>query len=234
VIAALPVGSALTLTVSAPSASYHVSVLASNSAGPGPESAGVTFSVPIVTPPPGAPTGLAVTVTGNRAAFTWTPPSSGGPTTGYLLLASVTSGGPPIASLPFAAPASAATVNAIPAGTYFVRLAATNVGGAGPLSNEVTVTVLGPQPPGPSTLSPAVVASGRVTLAWTAPTTGGTPTSFVVVASATPGGAPIATLPVTALGLTVSAPRGTYFVRVHGVNAVGTGPASNEITVVVP
>jgi subtilisin family serine protease len=234
VVAALPVGSALTLTVTAPSGSYHVTVVASNSAGPGPESAGVTFSVPIVTPPPGVPTELEVTVTGNQAAFTWTPPASGGPVTGYLLLASPSSGGPTIAALPFAAPASSATVNAIPAGTYFVRLAATNVGGPGPLSNEVIVTVVGPQPPGPSTLNPAVVDSGRVSLTWTAPTTGGTPTSFVVVASATSGGPPIATLPVTALGMTVPAPRGTYFVRVHGVNALGTGPASNEITVVVP
>jgi subtilisin family serine protease len=234
VIATLPVGAALTTTVPAPSGSYHVTVVASNSAGPGPESDGVTFSVPVITPPPGAPTGLAVTVAGSEAAFTWTAPSTGGPTTGYLLLASATSGGPTIAALPFAAPASAATVRAIPAGTYLVRLAATNTGGAGPLSNEVTVTVLGPQPPGPPALSPATVASGRVTLGWTAPTTGGAAASYLVVASATSGGAPLATLPVSGLGLTVPAPSGTYFVRVHGVNGVGTGPASNEIIVVVP
>lgn len=234
VIASLSVGAALTLTVPAPSGSYHVTVRASNTAGAGPESAGVTFSVPIVTPPPGAPTGFAVTVTGNEAAFTWTPPSTGGPTTGYLLIASATSGGPTIAALPFAAPASAATVRGIPPGTYFVRLAATNAGGAGPLSNEVTVTVLGPQPPGPPTLSPAVVVGRQVSLNWTAPTTGGAAASYRVVASATAGGPAIATLNVGGLGLTVNAPPGTYFVRVHGVNAVGAGPASNEITVVVP
>jgi len=34
--------------------------------------------------------------------------------------------------------------------------------------------------------------------------------------------------------LTVNAPAGTYFVRVVGINAVGTSVASNEITVAVP
>jgi hypothetical protein len=78
------------------------------------------------------------------------------------------------------------------------------------------------------------VSAGEVTLTWTAPTTGGTPSSYVVVASASPGGPLIATLPVNGLGLTVPAPSGTYFVRVFGVNAAGVGMASNEITVVVP
>lgn len=234
-IASASVGNVLTTTVpGVGNGTYHVTIVATNGSGNGPESAGVTFSVPILAPPPGAPTGLAVAVAGNQATFTWTPPSTGGPATGYVLLASVTPGGPTIAALPFPAPATSAIVGGIPAGTYYARLAATNSGGPGPLSNEVTIVVVGPQPPGPPTLNPATVASGHVTLSWLAPTTGGAPTSYVVVASSTPGGAPIATLTVSGLGLTVPAPSGTYYVRVHAVNAVGPSTASNEITVVVP
>jgi hypothetical protein len=55
-----------------------------------------------------------------------------------------------------------------------------------------------------------------------------------VVASLTSGGPVIAALNVAGLGITVPAPSGTYFVRVRGVNAIGAGPLSNEITVVVP
>jgi hypothetical protein len=52
--------------------------------------------------------------------------------------------------------------------------------------------------------------------------------------SLSPGGTPVAALPAGGTSVSVPAPSGTYFVRVHGVNALGTGPASNEITVVVP
>jgi subtilisin family serine protease len=234
IVAPLPVGNTLTLPVTAPNGTFHVTVQASNSAGPGPESAGVTFSVPIVAPPPGAPSALAVAVAGDQADFTWTPPSTGGTATGYLLVASASSGGAPIAALPLSAPLNSVTIGGIPPGIYFVRLAATNSGGAGPFSNEVVVNVAGPQPPGPPTMNPASVAAGQVAMSWTAPTTGGAATSYVVVASLTPGGPAIANLPVAGLGVTVPAPPGTYFVRVHGVNALGVGPASNEITVVVP
>lgn len=232
VIATLPVGNVLGTSVPAPNGTFHVTVQASNASGPGPESAGVTFSVPVL---PGAPTGLGVTVNGNQATFTWTAPTTGGTTTGYLLVASLSPGGPAIASLPFPAPASGVIVSNIAPGTYFVRLAATNSGGAGPLSNEVTVSVAAPQPPGPPTMNPATVSAGQVTLSWSAPTTGTAPTGYRVVASLTSGGPAIATLNVgNVLGLTVPAPSGTYFVRVHGTNAVGVGTASNEITVVVP
>ena len=235
VVAALAVGNVLTTTVpAAPNGTFHVTVQAANGFGPGPESPGVTFNVPIVAALPGAPTGLAVMVAGDQATFTWTPPATGGAATGYVLIAALTPGGAPIAALPFPAPATGVQVINIPPGTYFVRLAATNASGAGPLSNEVVVSVAGPQLPGPPTLNPAVIAAGQVTLSWAAPATGGPATSYVVVASSTPWGTPIATLPVTGLGVTVPAPSGSYFVRVHGVNALGAGPASNEITVIVP
>jgi Subtilase family/Fibronectin type III domain len=230
VVASLPVGNVLGTSVAAPNGTFHVTVRASNGSGPGPESAGVTFNVPIVAPPPGAPTGLNVVVSGNQATFTWTPPSTGGTATGYLLRASLSPSGPPIAQLPLAAPAGGVNVTNIPPGTYFVKLAATNAGGASPLSNEVMVVVA---IPGAPTLSPATVAAGQVSLSW-APGAGPAATSFLIRARLAPGGPVIASLPVTGTSVAVPAPPGTYFVTVHGVNAVGVSPASNQITVVVP
>lgn len=235
VVASLPVGNVLGTSVGAPNGTFHVTVRASNASGSGPESAGVTFSVPIVAPPPGAPSGLGVVVSGNQASFTWTAPATGGTPTGYLLVAALTSGGPAIASLPFSAPAAGVNVTSIPPGSYFVKLAATNAGGASPFSNEVMVSVAGPQVPGAPTMNVPTVNSGNVGLSWSAPTTGGAPTSYQVLASLTSGGAPVASVNAgLSTSILVPAPRGTYFVRVRGVNAVGPGPLSNEAQVVVP
>ncbi|MCC7034133.1 MAG: S8 family serine peptidase [Acidobacteria bacterium] len=235
VVTTLPVGNVLGTSVTAPNGTFHVTVRASNASGTGPESAGVTFNVPIVAPPPGAPTNLNVVVSGNQASFTWTPPSTGGTATGYLLVAALSSGGAPIAQLPFPAPATGANVTNIPPGTYFVRLAATNSGGTSPLSNEVTVGVAGPQVPGAPTMNAPTVGGGMVGLSWSAPTTGGAPTSYQVLASVTSGGAPVAALEAGLnTSISVPAPPGTYFVRARGVNAAGPGPLSNEVQVVVP
>ncbi|MCC7123947.1 MAG: S8 family serine peptidase [Acidobacteria bacterium] len=231
VLTQVNVGNTLSIGVPAPNGSFYVTVQASNASGNGPESAGVSFSVPLVPPAPGAPTGLTATVNGAQVGFTWTAPASGGTPTNYVLRASASPGGAPIVTLPVPASPTAFAV-AAPAGTYYVRIAAANAGGTGPLSNEVTVVVA---PPGPPTMNAPTVTGTTVGLSWTAPTTGGTGvTSYVVVASMTPGGAPVAQLPTTGLGINVNAPRGTFYVRVHARNAVGQGTASNEVTVVVP
>ena len=84
IVVTLPVGNLLSTTVpGAPNGTFHVTVVASNASGFGPESAGITFNVPIgQSPPPGPPTGLAVVVSGTQATFTWTPPTIGGPVAG--------------------------------------------------------------------------------------------------------------------------------------------------------
>ncbi|HQZ39332.1 MAG TPA: fibronectin type III domain-containing protein [Vicinamibacterales bacterium] len=82
-------------------------------------------------------------------------------------------------------------------------------------------------------LQPAGVAGPFITLSWTPPTSGVPPSAYTIVASAAPGGAPVASLPVGLLvSTTVMAPDGVYYVRVMAT--VGTGEVpSNEITVVV-
>jgi hypothetical protein len=88
--------------------------------------------------------------------------------------------------------------------------------------------------PPPPTLSPAVVTGNQVTLSWQPAPDGPPPTSYTLVAAVTPGGPPVATLPLAGLTLSVPAPRGTFYVRVRAHNDFGSSEFSNEVTVVVP
>lgn len=86
-------------------------------------------------------------------------------------------------------------------------------------------------PGAPMNLSQSVVGT-TVTLNWTAPTTGGVPTGYIVEASLTASGPVIASLPLAVTTLTVpNVPVGIYFVRVRAVNGDGAGPPSNQVIV---
>ena len=72
-----------------------------------------------------------------------------------------------------------------------------------------------------------------MSLSWVAGS--GTPTSYVLYVATTPGGSAIAT--VTLIGTSAiftGVPSGTYYLRLAAVNGAGTGPASNEVNLVVP
>ena len=76
-----------------------------------------------------------------------------------------------------------------------------------------------------------------VVLSWTPPPAPNTPTSYVIEAGTTSGATNIAVFDTGSTGtiLTVSGvPPGTYFVRVRARDASGGGPASNEVTVIIP
>jgi predicted phage tail protein len=87
--------------------------------------------------------------------------------------------------------------------------------------------------PAAPVLSHSVVGT-TVFLTWSPAATGGVPTGYVVEASLSAGGAAMTAFPVAVTALTVpNVPAGTYFVRVRAVNGDGSGPPSNEVTVVV-
>lgn len=236
VLVTLPLGAVTSFNVAAPDGIYFLSLTATNAFGTSPESAPAVAVVPQAAPVPGAPVGLAASVLGSTATFTWNAPATGGAPSGYTLLAGLTPGFvTPFAVLPLPVSPRAFAVPGIPPGVYYVRLVASNAGGAGAASNEVVVTVAAPALPTAPALNPAVVSGSTVSFSWTPGAGGGAPTSYVLLASVTPGGPVIASLPVSGTSISVpGVPSGAYYVRVAGVNSVGTGAPSSPVTVVVP
>jgi hypothetical protein len=185
---------------------------------------------------PGPPQNLAASVNGTTVVFTWQAPSIGGVPTEYILDASLSPGGPEIAS--FAVASTTATVLDVPNGIYYVRVHAINLEGESPASNEVVVAVPAggactSAPNAPEAVSGSAVDS-LVTVSWTAPSSGCDVTSYSVQAGSSPGGSDVAVMNVgSATALSASAPAGVYYIRVVAVNAFGGSVASNEVTVTV-
>jgi cellulose 1,4-beta-cellobiosidase len=222
--------------IAAPNGVYFLSVRAGNAAGFGPESNVVQVNVPSLPPPPGNPTGLTATVVGNSATFNWTAPGSGGPVANYVLLASnAPFPAPAIASLVLPPTPTAALINGIPPGVWYIRIFARNAAGNSALStNEVQITVAGPAPPAAPTMNaPTVSAGNTVNLSWSAAAGA---TSYTLIARLTPAGAPFLVAPMganTSVGFP-GVPSGTYYLQVVANNAFGSSPPSNQVTLVVP
>jgi hypothetical protein len=89
--------------------------------------------------------------------------------------------------------------------------------------------------PGPPQNLAAAVNGNAVTLSWSAPSTGGVPSSYILEASLSPSGPIIAAFTVEDTTVVVTnVPNGIYYARVRAVNADGSSAASNEVIVVVP
>ena len=92
----------------------------------------------------------------------------------------------------------------------------------------------GSAPTAPTGLA-ATVSGSTVVLTWTAPTSGGVPTSYILQAGSVSGLSNLANGNIGP-GLSFTAPNvppGMYFVRVLAQNASGTSPPSNEAVVTV-
>jgi hypothetical protein len=235
VVATLPLDPIRSVAFTAPNGRYFLNIVASNAAGAGLESYTFIINVPTPPAPPGAPSGLAASVVGNAATFSWNAPATGGPVYQYYLVVGGTPGFTvPLLTTPLPFFPRTQGFAGIPAGTYYARVIATNTGGTSPSSNEVTIAIAGPSAPGAPVLNAPSVSARTVSLSWSAGP-GGAPTSYTLFASLTSGGAPVASVPVggNAIAIPNVAP-GTYYVRMTASNALGTSGLSNQITVVVP
>ena len=90
---------------------------------------------------PGAPSGLAASVTGSTVRLTWAAPATGCPPTTYQIEAGSSSGASNFGAFPTGSTNTSFTINNAPAGTYYLRLRAVTSAGLGPASNEVVITI---------------------------------------------------------------------------------------------
>ena len=221
--------SALSCAVSglANGTAYTFTVTASNSGGT--SAASNSRSATPVAPPasPGAPTLSSATPGDAVVTVEWIAPSTGGAPTGYSVTAVPSSGPSRSCST---TTALTCVVTGLTNGTqYSFTVTATNSGGTSPASNALTATPA-EAVPGAPTLVSAVAGDAQVTLTWSAPTTGGTPSSYAVTRS--PSGASCVPSPLTALSCVVTGlTNGTqYSFTVTATNSGGTSPASNALT----
>jgi predicted phage tail protein len=168
--------------------------------------------------------------------LTWGAPSTGDAPSSYLLEASLSPGGPLIAS--FAVTNTSLVVTNVPNGVYYARVRAVNADGSSAASNEVIVVVPGggncAVPPNPPANLTSSVFGTFVTLNWTAPAGACVAAGYVVQAGSAPGLSDIAVINVGNVNsLSVSAPPGVYHVRVVALNGFGGSIASNEVVVTV-
>ena len=112
-------------------------------------------------------------------------------------------------------------------------VAALNAQGASAPSGDVTVAVGAGLPGTPTGLVAAGGPGGVVRLFWNPPS-GPAPTGYVLFAGYAPGTI-AARFPVPApSAIATGIASATYYVRVAAVNAVGMGPVTPEIALVVP
>jgi hypothetical protein len=186
---------------------------------------------------PGPPQSLTAVVAANTVTLSWVAPATGGTPTGYVVNASLSPGGPIIATLPVSG--TSLVVTDVPNGVYYVHVRAVNIDGTSAASNEIVIpvpstgTACAAPPNAPTNLTSSVNQS-IVTLTWSAPVGGCAASAYVVQAGSAPGLSNLAILNVgSATQLVVSAPPGTYFVRVVALNAFGGSIGSVEIVVTV-
>lgn len=177
---------------------------------------------------PGQPVALSYEVlpTG-QVRLSWAAPTGGARLVDYVLTAGSSEGARDYLTWTGTA-TSVTTAGAVPQGEYYVRVAARNSSGVGPPSSELLVRLGAPAsaPPGaPGTLV-ADVDGQRLRLAW-GEAAGAS--SYLLDIGFAPGG-PYTTRNIGGLPrFDVTAPAGTYYLRVRGLNGAGVGQPSNEV-----
>jgi hypothetical protein len=188
---------------------------------------------------PSAPFGLTGSVLGNTVFLEWHDPSGDDRPTSYVVEAGSRPGLSDLANADLGSVASTLVANAVPSGTYYIRIRARNAAGLSSPSNEIALVVGGgvpcPSAPAAPTSLVATATGSAVTLTWAAPS-GGCATGYVIEAGSAPGSSNVATVNTGTSATVFTAAgvgAGTYYIRVRAVNALGSSAASNEVALSV-
>ncbi|MCC7176865.1 MAG: hypothetical protein IT177_00570 [Acidobacteria bacterium] len=188
---------------------------------------------------PAPPLSATAVTEGTSLTFRWRPPSTGAPPA-YVLEAGTVEGLSDVARLPLGGGATSFTIDA-PPGRYWGRIRAVNAAGASAPSGELLIDVDATDSPcysatplAPANLAASVVG-GVVTLTWQQPDAGPVSNTQRIVVGTASGLDNLGAIgvPGPATSLTTTAPPGTYYVRVIGLNSCGASPYSNEVRVEV-
>lgn len=191
---------------------------------------GIDFALDPLQTAPGAPFSLTASANAGTASITWSPPTSGGVATSYILEAGL-SPGTTLGTLPATAPAL--SLPGVPPGTFYLRVRAVNSFGTGPASAEFVLIVDGGgnTPSAPPTNLAAWMSDGRLTMTWTAPT-GAAPTSYVIEAGSAVGLANLAVFEVTTRSFTFDPiPSGFFFLRVRSKSGAVVSAPTPDVMV---
>jgi len=185
--------------------------------------------VPLVVGVPAPPQLVALQDSANPIALAW---SAGSGARHYVLSAGTSPGASDVAVVPMGA--TTQVTAQVPQGVrYYLRVAAVNDYGA-TRSNEVSVAVSPPQPPGAPILHDAQVNGRQVTLSWILEA-GDVVDRYVLAIGTSPGATNLGIIPVGgATQISGDSPiAGQFFVRVYAQNAAGA-TSSNEISLLIP
>ncbi len=183
--------------------------------------------------PPHAPTALTYTESLGTVTLTWTPATTGGPATSYVIDAGTAPGLTNITTLTVSGSTTSLVATGVPQGVYYLRVRARNVLGTSGPSPERAV-IVGPcmAPNTPSALN-ANVVDQFVTLGWAPPAGGTTVQGYTLAVGSAPGLSNILVLPYPAstLGVSGVAGFGDYYVRVAAINACGASAPTTDLLV---
>jgi len=183
-------------------------------------------STPVAAPGPVTALALVASTSGSLA-LTWSSPTTGGPASNYVVRYRVSgaSSWTPVNVNPVLPSITVAGLS--PATSYDVEVAARNSGGTSSyvsllgVSTSMTLSV----PGSPLALATGAVTTSSVSLTWTAPDSGGTPTGYAVEYSlddASTWSQPVSFGSATSGTVTGLSAATTYVFRVAATNAAGT------------
>jgi outer membrane protein assembly factor BamB len=185
--------------------------------------------------PPSAPAGVSATAGDGQVSLSWSPSSGTAPIT-YSVYRGTASGNesptPIVSGLTGTTYADTGLANGT---TYYYEVKASNAGGSSGFSAEASATpVAPPTVPGAPALTASSARGKGVVLSWSAPPNGGSAITSYTLYRSTSAGAEVPYVSVRCSASTctytdTNTKHGTlYDYQVAAVNAVGTGPRSNE------
>ncbi|HUI49489.1 MAG TPA: N,N-dimethylformamidase beta subunit family domain-containing protein, partial [Acidimicrobiia bacterium] len=191
-------------------------------------------------PAPGTPTAVAAVAGSNSATVTWNAPTTGGAPSSYIVTPFIGAAAQPTTTVSGTPPPLTANVTGLTNGTtYTFTVTASNATGNGPASaHSNSVTPAPPPPPGTPTNVSASAGNAAAAVSWSAPSTGGPPTSYTVTPfiGSTAQAATIitGTPPITSTVITGLTNGSTYTFKVTASGDGGTGPSSAASNAVTP